>query len=65
MNETKYYFLGRAAYLRGLASTSLDPQARKPILKAAADCDEQAEQAQRSDETGMRRVAQHAGTGSA
>jgi hypothetical protein len=43
LNEGKYYFRDRAAYLRRLAQDSLEPQVRKPFLKAAADQDAIAE----------------------
>lgn len=49
MNETKYYFLDRAAYLRGVAQQSLDPQVRKPCLKAAADYEALAAKAEREE----------------
>jgi hypothetical protein len=47
VNETKYYYLDRAAYLRGLAKDAQTPQLRKSCLKAAADYDELAEKAEK------------------
>jgi len=47
VNEEKYYFRDRAAYLRRLAQDSLEPQVRKPFLKAAADQDALAEKVTR------------------
>ena len=49
MNETKYYFRDRAAYLRGLAQEADTPQLRKSCLKAAADYDELAEKADKEN----------------
>lgn len=46
MNETKYYYLDRAALLRGLAEEAQTPQLRKSCLKAAADYDDLAEKAE-------------------
>ena len=49
MNEAKYYYLDRAAYLRGLAQDAQSPQLRMSCLKAAADYDALAEKAQKDD----------------
>jgi hypothetical protein len=49
VNEESYYFRDRAAFLRGVAQQSLEPQVRKPCLKAAADYDALAEKAERED----------------
>jgi hypothetical protein len=46
VNETKYYYLDRAAYLRGLARDAQTPQLRRSCLKAAADYDALAEKAE-------------------
>jgi len=53
VNETKYYYLDRAAYLRGLAKDAQTPQLRKSCLKAAADYDALAEKAELQGETGV------------
>lgn len=53
MNETKYYYLDRAAYLRGLAQDAQTPQLRRSCLKAAADYDALAEKAETEDHHGM------------
>ncbi|HEX4636916.1 MAG TPA: hypothetical protein VH189_12085 [Rhizomicrobium sp.] len=47
VNETKYCYLDRAAYLRGLAGEAQSPQLRKSCLKAAADYDALAEKAEK------------------
>ena len=47
LNEEKYYFLDRAAFLRGVAQQSLDPQSRQPCLKAAARYDALAEKVEK------------------
>ena len=49
MNEESYYFRDRAALLRGIAQQSLEPQFRKPCLKAAADYDALAEKAEKEE----------------
>jgi hypothetical protein len=49
VNEAKYYYLDRAAYLRGLAQDAQSPQLRMSCLKAAADYDALAEKAQKDD----------------
>lgn len=49
MNEAKYYYLDRAAYLRGLAQDAQSPQLRMSCLKAAADYDALAQKAQTDD----------------
>jgi hypothetical protein len=56
VNETKYYYLDRAAYLRGLAQDAQTPQLRRSCLKAAADYDAMAEKAEKEGE--HRRPAQ-------
>ena len=43
MNAEKYYARDRAAYLRRLAQDPLEPQVRRPYLKAAAEQDAIAE----------------------
>lgn len=37
MEKTKYYFLDRAAYMRGLAQEAETPQLRTSCLKAAVE----------------------------
>jgi len=49
VNEESYYFRDRAAFLRGVAQQSLEPQVRKPCLKAAADYDALAEKARKKE----------------
>jgi hypothetical protein len=49
VNETKYYYLDRAAYLRGLAEEAQNPELRKSCLKAAADYDALAERARQEE----------------
>lgn len=53
MKETKYYYLDRAAYLRGLAKDAETPQLRNSCLRAAADCDALAEKAEKEAESGF------------
>jgi len=43
--KTKYYFLDRAAYMRGLAQEAGTPQLRNSCLKAAAEYESLAEKA--------------------
>ena len=57
MNETKYYYLDRAAYLRGLAENAQTPQLRKSCLKAAADYDALAAKAELEEQGGVRNTA--------
>jgi hypothetical protein len=53
VNETKYYYLDRAAYLRGLAQDAQTAQLRRSCLKAAADYDALAEKAEKESHHGM------------
>jgi hypothetical protein len=53
VNETKYYYLDRAAYLRGLAQDAQTPQLRQSCLRAAADYDALAEKAEKDGESRM------------
>lgn len=59
MNETKYYYLDRAAYLRGLADDAETPQLRKSCLKAAADYDALAQQAELEDKSLQETARRH------
>jgi len=45
VEKTKYYFLDRAAYMRGLAQEAETPQLRSSCLKAAAEYEALAEKA--------------------
>ena len=45
MDKTKYYFLDRAAYMRGLAQEAETPQLRNSCLKAATEYEALAEKA--------------------
>lgn len=59
MNETKYHYLDRAAYLRGLAQDAQTPQLRKSCLKAAADYDALAEKAELEDNSLQETARRH------